>query len=309
MQGVSFTQQKSAKIAIAGESGSGKSSLLKIIAGLVQPDAGEVLFDGERVRGPYEKLVPGHLGIAYMSQHFELRNNYRVEELLSYANELPGEEAATLYEVCRIRPFLKRRTDQLSGGEKQRIALARLLISSPRLLLLDEPYSNLDLIHRDILKAVIRDIGERLHITCILVSHDPADLVSWADEIMILENGQIIQKDTPAMVYSWPVNEYAAGLLGSYNAIPPSGADDFSALPGIGIKGKTMIIRPENFIIVSKQTPALKGKINKCSYFGSYNELEVALTGSTVKVKAGPGPFKKGATIYLSLAPSGVWYV
>lgn len=309
MQGVSFTQQASAKIAIAGESGSGKSTLLKIIAGLVQPDRGEVQFEGERVQGPYEKLIPGHPGIAYLSQHFELRNNYRVEELLSYANELTQEEAGTLYEVCRVQPFLKRRTDQLSGGEKQRIALTRLLISRPRLLLLDEPFSNLDLIHRDGLKAVLRDIGEKLHITCILVSHDPLDMLSWADEIIIMKNGQIIQQDTPSLVYSWPVNEYAAGLLGSYTIIPPDEAADFSALPGIGIPGKQMIIRPESFKIVSRQATALKGKITEVTYLGSCCELEVQLLQSTVKVKAGTGTFKKGNTIYLSLAPSGVWYV
>jgi ABC-type sugar transport system ATPase subunit len=309
VEGISFEQEKFQKIAIAGESGAGKSTLLKIIAGLVQPDAGEVVFEDDRVRGPYEKLIPGHPGIAYLSQHFELRNNYRVEELLSYANELAAEEAEALFDVCRIRPFLKRKTDQLSGGEKQRIALARLLISSPRLLLLDEPFSNLDLIHKNILKSVVRDIGERLHITCMLVSHDPMDTLSWADEIMIMRNGRILQKGTPETVYSQPVNEYAAALLGTYNIINGPGAKDFAALPGIEINGKTMIIRPERFTIVGRKSPALKGKVQQVNYFGSFYDIQVELPGSRITVRTGKSKFKTGDTIYLTLDSSAVWYV
>src|SRR5580692_2230502 len=150
LSGISFVQQKGQKLALAGATGSGKSTLLKMIAGLLQPDEGEIWLDGQRVRGPLETLVPGHPGVAYLSQHFELWNNYRVGEILSYANDLSDEEAGTLYEMCRIDRLLGRRTDQLSGGERQRIALARLLVKPPRLLLLDEPYSNLDRIHKEI---------------------------------------------------------------------------------------------------------------------------------------------------------------
>ena len=117
-----------------------------------------------------------------------------MEELLEYANKLPATEAASLYKLCRIDHLLKRKNDQLSGGEKQRIALARLLVGSPKLLLLDEPFSNLDLIHKNILKSVIEDIGERMKLTCMLTSHDPMDTLSWADEIIVRKDGQIIQQ-------------------------------------------------------------------------------------------------------------------
>lgn len=175
---VSFSQAPFQKMAIAGETGSGKSTLLKMIAGLIQPDKGMIYFKDKHVLGPDYKLIPGHKDIAYLSQHFELRNSYRVEELLSYANKLTDEMANAIFEVCMINHLVKRKTDQLSGGERQRIAIARLLIGSPELLILDEPYSNLDLIHKNILKNVIREIGESLNITCLMVSHDPTDILS-----------------------------------------------------------------------------------------------------------------------------------
>ncbi len=214
---ISFTQRASQKMAIAGETGSGKTTLLKIIAGLVQPDAGTVFFENLPVDGPDYQLIPGHPSIGYLSQHYELKNNYRVEELLEYANKLSLADAQALYDVCRIDHLVKRRTDQLSGGEKQRIALARLLVGSPKLLLLDEPYSNLDPIHKNILKSVITDISERLSVTCLLTSHDPMDTLSWADEIIVLKDGIILQKDTPENIYRKPVNEYVAGLF----TLPP----------------------------------------------------------------------------------------
>ena len=217
---ISFTQQKGQKLALAGATGSGKSTLLKVIAGLLQPDAGSVWLEGQRVRGPLETLVPGHPGIAYLSQHFELWNNYRVGEILSYANDLSDEEAGALYAMCRIGHLLGRRTDQLSGGERQRIALARLLVKPPQLLLLDEPYSNLDRTHKEVLRAVVRDIAERTGISCILVSHDPQDVLSWADEILVLERGvDLIQKATPERIYRQPVDEYTVGLFGKYNLV------------------------------------------------------------------------------------------
>lgn len=303
LQGISFTQEKFQRIAVAGASGSGKSTLLKIIAGLMQPDEGQVFFEGEKVKGPNDKLIPGHPGIAYLSQHFELRNNYRMEELLGYANKLPDEEAATLYEICRISHLLKRKNDQLSGGEKQRIALARLLVTSPRLLLLDEPFSNLDLIHRKILKSVIEDLGEKLKITCLLVSHDPTDMLPWADQIFIIHNGQIIQQGPPEQVYLQPVNEHAAGLFGTYNLTEPS------VVSSKALAGKRLFTRPEQFKIVSGGQLTLKAIVRHVYFFGNYYEIEVEIAGETVMVRSAHSNLAKGDTIFLSLPSGEGWYL
>ena len=127
VKSLSFKQLVGEKLAIAGETGSGKTTLLKMISGLVQPDSGKILLQGERVLGPLEKLIPGHSRIAYLSQFFELRNHYWVSEILEYANELTQKEAKELYDVCQISHLVNRRTDQLSGGERQRIAVVTLL--------------------------------------------------------------------------------------------------------------------------------------------------------------------------------------
>ena len=213
VEDLSFSQARFQKLAIAGETGSGKSTLLKMIAGLIQPDDGLIRFNDKHVLGPDFRLVPGHPDIAYLSQHFELRNSYRVEELLSYANKLTDEMANAIFEVCMINHLVKRKTDQLSGGERQRIAIAKLLIGSPKLLILDEPYSNLDLIHKNILKNIIREIGNSLQITCLMVSHDPSDLLPWADEIILMKSGIIVQQGKPEQVYRHPSSAYGETFI------------------------------------------------------------------------------------------------
>lgn len=278
---VSFFLQKGQKMAIAGETGSGKSTLLRTIAGLMQPAEGEVRFEEKRVLGPQERLVPGEPGIAYLSQHFELWHNYRVSEVLSYANDLSEEDAADLYTICQIDHLLGRRTDQLSGGERQRIALARLLVKPPKLLLLDEPFSNLDLIHKDVLKAVIRDLGEKLDITCMLVSHDPLDLMGWADELLVLRHGGLVQQGTPEQVYRKPVDEYVAGLLGKYNLI----------------QGK--LIRPEDILLVSRG--GIQGKVETVVFQGSYYELGVRVGADLFTVRTGRNGVMQGGTVFLEL--------
>lgn len=308
LKDVSFTQQQFQKIVIAGETGSGKSSLMKIVGGMGQADSGSVMFEGKRVKGALEVLIPGHPGTAYLSQHFELRNNYRVEEILSYANKLTDEEAGEIYDICKISHLLKRKTDQLSGGEKQRIAMARLLISSPRLFLLDEPYSNLDMIHKSILKNVISDMGERLGITCMLISHDPQDILPWADEILVMKDGEIVQQGSPQQIYNQPVNEYVAGLFGKYNLITPGNAAILEGLPGITLNGKNIFVRPEDFKIVRTKKDAVSGKVRELNFYGSYLEAEVALGNALLTIKTTDTRLKKDATVNVGVAPEMVWY-
>jgi iron(III) transport system ATP-binding protein len=117
LKNIYFNQDQFQKLVIAGETGSGKSTLLKIIAGFIQPDAGMVEFEGKRVLGPNEQLIAGHSDIAYLSQHFELRNNYWVEDMLQLANQLDKNQTDIIFNICKIHHLLRRKTKQLSGGE------------------------------------------------------------------------------------------------------------------------------------------------------------------------------------------------
>lgn len=300
LQEISFTLHDFQKIAIAGETGSGKSTLLKIIAGLVQPDSGSVHFNNELVKGPNAQLVPGHPSIAYLSQHFDLQKFLRVEQVLEYANSISAKEANTIYSVCRIDHLLKRKTDQLSGGEKQRIAIARLLISKPKLLLLDEPYSNLDMVVKSILKSVITDIGKKLRITCMLVSHDPDDTLSWADEIIVLKAGRVVQHGVPKVLYQQPANEYVAGLFGTFNIVSPN------LLKLLGVTGysKNVLVRPEHFRITRKREH--RGwQITEVRFHGNTHELTVKYRHYLIHVSTTRSDFNVGDWVSVTLRLPG----
>jgi iron(III) transport system ATP-binding protein len=298
---ISFKQEKLQRIGIAGETGSGKSTLLKMIAGLIQPDGGAVFFNQEKVLGPLEQLLPGHPKIGYLSQHFELRNNYRVEELLAMSNRLSDDDAAIVYAICRIDHLMKRKNDQISGGEKQRIALAKLLITAPSLLFLDEPFSNLDRVHKQIIQSVIDDICTQLKITCILVSHDATDLLYWVDRLLIMKDGKIIQDGNPKQLYFHPANEYVAALLGDYNLVDTSLHPAFEQLIGEGARGKKAMIRPEQFSI-NKEGLGLMGIVKRVLFFGSYYIIEVLLDGLIIKIRTTAFQFYIGDKVFIQLS-------
>lgn len=303
VNGISFTQQPFQKIGIAGETGSGKTTLLKMIAGLIQPDAGEVYFKNEKVQGPFDQLIPGHRGIGYLSQHFELRNNYWVNDFLEMANKLPDEEANRIYAVCEIEHLLRRRTHQLSGGEKQRIALARLLTGSPQLLILDEPFSNLDTLHKRTMKQVVENLGDQFGITCIMVSHEPADLLAWADELLLLKDGRIVQQGSAQQVYSKPVNEYAAGLLGEYSLV------DAAVLHLPVTASQKLFLRPDQFHIGSVEEHSYKGMVEAVHYRGAYSLLEVVFQQQRFFILQYRQAFQKGDPIYFSITADAGRYL
>lgn len=300
LQPISFQLPALRKLAIVGETGSGKSSLLRIIAGHLLPDSGKLYFNQERVWGPPVSLLPGHKGIAYLSQHYELRNNYKVHELLNYQNLLSPESCKQLYEVCQISHLLQRKNDELSGGERQRIALAKLLVGVPQLLLLDEPFSNLDLPHKKIINNVVHAISEQLKLTCILVSHDPVDTLSWADEIMVLKNGYLIQHNTPQEIYYNPANGYVAGLFGAYNLVEGI-RNPFRKYFQLPDTQYPICIRPEQLVLSHNHEKAVDCVVEKILFCGSYWSVTVKHGEHTLIIHTPDKAPETGSLVWVQL--------
>ncbi|MET4076755.1 ABC transporter ATP-binding protein [Hymenobacter sp. UYCo722] len=308
LQPISFSQKQGQKLALAGESGAGKSTLLQLVAGLIQPSTGMVYANGSRVHGPQEVLVPGHPGVAYLSQKSDLPQFLRVEQVLRYANKRPDAEARAVYELCRIAHLMPRRTDQLSGGEQQRVALARLLLGAPRLLLLDEPFSNLDRTHKRLLQGIIEELGAQLAITCLLVSHDAADVLGWADEILVLHRGRLVQQGSPEHLYHQPVDEATAALFGDYNLV--SGADRRALLPGRRFRKNTvLLVRPEQLQLQPVDGNGVAGTVRAVRFLGSYSEVEVALAAQRVRVRVGTTDLRAGDKAAVSIAAGAGWSI
>ena len=237
-----------------------------------------VMFKGEKVKGPEEQLLPGHKGIAYLSQHFELWNNYTIHEILHYNTQLSDKESSELFQICRIEHLLKRKTNQLSGGERQRVALARLLITKPQLLVLDEPFSNLDYEHKQILKAILSDIEQYEKINFLLASHDANDVLPWADSVLVLQKGTLIQQATPHEVYYYPINEYAAALFGYYNVLP-SDIVPAQLMPENRKHSNSCIIRPHQLQISNSNIPtSLQGRVKEVLFYGNFYLLVIETT-------------------------------
>lgn len=289
VQQVNFTIHSFKKLGLMGETGSGKSTLMRMMAGLVQTSSGNIYLDDKRIQGPDEVLLPGHDSIAYLSQHFELRNNYRVHELLEMANKMEDEEAQRIYSICKIDHLLQRKVNQISGGERQRIALAKLLVGKPKILLLDEPFTNLDLFNNRIINGVIQQVSLEMALTCVLVSHDPAEILSWADELVVMHQGAMVYKGSPKHAYYNPSNEYLAGLLGEYNMISPAQKTLYT-LFGVDGKKETMFIRPEKIGIGTDPTKGMQGAVKEVKLLGPQYRLLVRTDEMDLIVYAATAP-------------------
>ena len=298
---VSCAVREGERLVIAGSTGAGKSTLLRIMAGLLQADGGRVVYKGLRVKGPEERLMPGHPGIAYLSQHFELRKNYRVFDELDAWSRVDQDLQERVFDICRIRHLLGRWTMDLSGGERQRTALARALLTGPGLLLLDEPFSNLDMAHREMMRDMLDRVCLDLHVNCIMVLHEAADIMSWAERVLVLQEGRIVQDDTPIGLYRSPVNAEAAGLLGIYDIIDDEAL--ISAFPGQCGSAHRILLRPDSFRVTGPSRDGLQAVVESSVFQGGHRllSLRVGSIGFHAQIMdADPRPGEK-----VGLAP--VW--
>lgn len=262
-------------LALIGESGSGKSTFLKLIAGLLEPDDGELLLEAEKVTPPSQKLIPGHPKIKIVKQDNPLFPNISLRENIAYELRFFKES----YRIARIKKLLNltrltKVADQLprecSEGEQQRASIARAIADEPLVLLLDEPFSNLDFRNKSLLKEEISEIVREENMACIFVTHEVADIYGVAKEMAILKSGKITQKGDPSYLYRFPKSVYEASLMGEFTYI-----DNENALLELGLieLGSKIIVRPDSVKIKEKE--GIKATVKGSERHGPYFVLKL----------------------------------
>ncbi len=204
--------------AVVGESGSGKTTLIRLIAGLEHPDNGTITINGKEVSSIKKVVVPEKRNIGMVFQEYALFPHLNVLDNILYGISKKKDKkkiAAEVLELVGLKDYHERYPHELSGGQQQRVALARALAPNPSLLILDEPFSNLDAMLRMQLRNEVFNIIKKMGVTAIFVTHDTQDALAVADEILIFQNGHLIQKDQASELYNKPQSIYVASLFGN----------------------------------------------------------------------------------------------
>ena len=304
---------------LLGPSGCGKSTLLRILAGLVEPDSGSICFDGAEIT----RLPPEKRRTAMVFQNYALWPHLSVYENVAFGLRSAGEKKAELdrevraaLELVRMEEYAERKIPSLSGGQQQRVALARALAVRPRLLLLDEPLSNLDARLRDAMRREIRRICKERGQTAIYVTHDRQEALSMADRLAVMEQGVIRRIGTPETVYNDPGDAFVAAFLGDVNLI--DGAFDsagnwvtpFGALKldAAGKPGEPLraMIRPERIRFADAPGEnVIAAKLAGRSFTGESCEWTFEAAGQSLTVIEGAPPERRaGESFFLHLSPA-----
>ena len=275
---------------LLGPSGCGKSTLLRIIAGLVKPNAGKILFDNEDITA----LPPEKRHTAMVFQNYALWPHLNVFENVAFGLRSEGADSATVKReveaalaVVQLADYAKRKVTSLSGGQQQRVALARALAVKPRLLLLDEPLSNLDARLRDEMRCEIRRICKERALTAVYVTHDRNEALSMADRIAVMHGGILQQVGTPQEIYEHPRNAFVASFLGDTNILQTP-------------EGK-ISIRPECIRIGTQGD--LEAELISGTYLGDHSEwvFRTADGQKLLVTEYAPPPRKSGEHFFLTL--------
>lgn len=225
LNSVSFILEKGKHLAIMGESGSGKSTLLKVVYGLLSPENGQVYWQNNQVLGPNFQLIAGERTMKLVSQDPDLMPYISVGEnirqnLSAFDMESHNERIQELLSIVEMESYVDTKVKNLSGGQKQRVALAKAIAQEPEVLLLDEPFSNIDQFLKGKLRLQFFSNLKEKGITLITASHDPEDVIPFADSVLVLKNGTIKAHEQTKILFDKPQNRYVASLFGYVNELP-----------------------------------------------------------------------------------------
>lgn len=280
-------------ITLLGPSGCGKTTTLRIIAGFLEPDSGEVIFEGKNMKG-----VPPHKRhVNTIFQRYALFPHLNVYENVAFGlrvKKVAEKEIKTkvndMLTLVNLNGFEKRNVNSLSGGQQQRVAIARALANEPSVLLLDEPLGALDLKLRKDMQAELKSIQERLGITFIYVTHDQEEALSMSDTIVVMDNGVIQQIGTPQDIYNEPKNAFVADFIGESNILDGIMRKDlsvdffghrFQCLDSGFSKDELVdvVVRPEDVEVVPAEQGMLKGIVTSITFKGVHFEIIVDVNG------------------------------
>ncbi|MGV2290240.1 ABC transporter ATP-binding protein [Trinickia sp. YCB016] len=284
---IDFAAERGELVTLLGPSGCGKSTLLRCIAGLTPVDGGSVLIEGKDV----VPVAPQKRGVAMVFQSYALFPNMTVEQNVAFGLRMQKVEAGEIAKrvaeaiaLVELNGFEGRYPRQLSGGQSQRVALARSLVTRPRVLLLDEPLSALDARIRKHLREQIRRIQQELQLTTIFVTHDQEEALTISDRIVLMNQGQIVQSGSAEALYTSPANRFAAGFMGAYNVLDAADAGALLQQPF----ANPVAIRPESIRLVPADARpvglTVGGEVEGHSLLGNVIRYRVRASGVALSV-------------------------
>ncbi len=296
LNSISFSIADGELVSLLGESGAGKSTMLKIIAGLMEPDSGDIILNGNSIM----KLPPEKRKTVIVFQEHLLFPHLNVEDNIGFGLKMSGVsrdsrhlKVMEIISMLRLQGLETRFPKELSGGQRQRVALGRALAVEPRVLLLDEPFSSLDIKLRQGMRELVLDIQKKLGITTILVTHDKEEALMMSDKIGVMVNGCIAQFDTPENIYEKPADIRVSDFFGEKNYFQGSlekgifkcELGEFDTGTSFKGSGKIMI-KPEDIMILHQGEGGIPGKITSRRYLGDKVNYVVEVNGMELKVSS-----------------------
>lgn len=294
-----FKVKKDEFLTILGPSGCGKTTILRLIGGFEEPDEGKILFNGEDItnKESYERKINTVFQKYALFPHMNVYNNIAFGlNIKKMDKKIIKEKVKEVLKLVNLVGFENREIESLSGGQQQRIAIARALVNEPEVLLLDEPLGALDLKLRQAMQIELKRIQKSVGITFIYVTHDQEEALSMSDTVVVLNNGEIQQMDSPLNIYNEPKNAFVADFIGESNIINAKMLSDFKVrfldydFPCVDKGFKDMedvevVVRPEDVLLVDENYQ-IEGTVTSLVFKGVHYEMTVDVDGYSMLVQS-----------------------